>query len=201
MESHAYHLAIHAFSELIERNPKVVAFVSWRSQCSLAVGHYYDALEDCEVILKQESENAWAHLAIALVRSTAPMADLRNGDIAISHLQKFEGLYKGEMTWRMLTICAAVYAEASDFKKAIQYAENAFEKAPDEMKERCSSRIKMYKTETAMRLDFHETQESLAFREMKCHICGADAIFRVQIEAHKHPICCDCNWGPAKNAR
>ena len=200
LENASYYEAITAFSKLLSKDGSLTCWLAWRSQCNMAVGHYHDALDDAMKILVLDPQNSWAHLNIALLKSTSPIADHRDAATALKHLKAFRANFSGETTWRIDSIRAAVYAENRDFETALRYSRRSLETAPNEMKKRCQARIELYNRRMPMRIDTFTIKDALGFHELKYHICGTDAVFRIPTDKGKSPVCCDCNWGKLENA-
>ena len=195
MEEFNYYGGIYWLNKLIGEDRENPDLLSWRAQCHIAVGHYYDSFADSEFILSFCPGNVAADLNIATICSCSPIDDLRDGVRALEHMKSFTRLHNGKKTWRIYSIRAAVYAAISDFETAVRYSKKSLEIAPVEMHDRCLSRIDTYQNKMQLRIDTTSVQEALAFRELRCHACDSEAFFCVTIDEQKLPICCDCNWG------
>ncbi len=113
-------MALQTFKTIDDEDP---ALIWWRSICNFALGDFENALSDSEALLEYETYAALACLSIALVRATAPHDDLRDAELAFHYMNRFVATYDGEITWRILSIRAAVDAERNDFEQAVKHSQ------------------------------------------------------------------------------
>ena len=197
LEAHRYGLALQTFKTIDDEDP---ALIWWRSICNFAIGDFENALNDSEALLENETYAAFACLSIALVRATAPHDDLRAADLAFHYMNRFVATYDGEMTWRILSIRAAVDAERNDFEQAVKHSEMSLECAPASMVARCKSRVSQYLKCIPFRCSDQSIREALFVREIHCVRCCAPTFFCGDFKGQKLPLCCDCYWGTSENA-
>lgn len=197
LEAHRYSDALKTFNGIIEHDP---ALNWWRSICYFALGEFENALKDSTALLDYQKYSSFACLSIALVRATAPDVSLRDADVAYHYMNRFVATYEGEITWRMLSIRAAVYAERNNFEEAVKYSKMSLDCAPVAMVARCESRVSQYLKHIPFRCSDQSIREALFVREIHCVRCCEPTFFRGDVQGQCLPLCCDCFWGPAENA-
>jgi hypothetical protein len=77
---------------------------------------------------------------------------LRNGPLALELTEKLAS-QMGNQHWFPLSVKAAAYAELGDFRKAIQFAVQSLEAAPQEEKERRSRRLDQFRQHRPFRCE------------------------------------------------
>ena len=198
LEAHRYSLALQALDKIDDDDP---GLIWWRSVCHFALGDFTSALSDSETLLEHGGKHSWvACLSIALVRATAPDDSLRDAEIAYEHMNRFVATYEGEITWRILSIRAAVHAARNDFEQAVKYSKMSLDCAPAPMISRCKSRVSQYLNHVPFRCSDRSIREALFVREIHCVKCCEPTFFRVEFQGEKLPLCCDCSWGTTENA-
>ena len=197
LEAHRYALALETFNKINDDDP---ALIWWRSICYFALGEFENALTDSEVLLEHKPYSSWACLSIALVRATAPDDHLRDAELAYHYMNRFVATYEGEITWRILSIRAAVHAELKNFEEAVKYSRMSLECAPVPMLDRCKSRVSQYNNQIPFRCSDQSIREALFVREIHCVKCCAPTFFYGDFQGQNLPLCCDCHWGTAESA-
>jgi len=197
LEAHRYELALRSYDRIADPSPYMLW---WRSICHLAQEEFEEALRDSIVLLDIDETHNRGCLNMALIRAASPVDHLRDGKDASYFMTRFVALHEGEMTWRIFSIRAAVYAEQGDFINAIKYSRMSLDCAPSTMVARCESRLSQYEQRIAFRASAQSIREGLFFRELACKNCGEPAFFTARYNDEAVALCCDCNWGKPKNA-
>ena len=197
LEAHRYDLALQLCDQIVEPSPLILW---WCSVCCFAQGEFDGALRHTLTLLDIDETHVRACLNMAIIRAASPDERLRDGKDASYFMTRFVALYDGQMTWRILSIRAAVYAEQNEFAKAIEYSQMSLDCAPPTMTARCESRLSQYKQQTPFRASAQSMRDGLVFRELDCKKCGGPAFFTVRYNDEAVALCCDCNWGKPNNA-
>jgi tetratricopeptide (TPR) repeat protein len=159
-----YHGAIHAFDEILKRDPNYIAPRTSRAIAYGNIGHYAVAIADLERALAMFAEEGtdvatwdlfevvfenknryWSQptgreeLALAWILATAPDEKLRNGSRAVELVQKADRIIKQRPMTTIdpsyaCDVFAAAYAETGDFESAVSCAESAVRNAGNEQR-------------------------------------------------------------------
>ena len=103
------------------------------------------AIADFDKALELDSNDATAYALRARFRSSCPVGQYRNGQLAIEDAERACALteWKDPLT---LSELAAAYAENGDFESAIRWQEEAIHIAPEWRKEDWKSRLDLFRS-------------------------------------------------------
>ena len=124
--------------------PKV--FLEACSDRYRALGQYSNAVDLLHQAILLNSRNAGTYNSLAWMKATCSDASVRNGEEAISAASKGCELTEWK-NWMFIDTLAAAYAEAGDFKRAIEFQEQALRTGdPGESKQKMMrERLSLYK--------------------------------------------------------
>ena len=136
--------ALEAFSEAIRINPKSAEAYLRRADTHVRLGHHAEAVADYEKALEFEPENSGALNNLAWLLATSPRDSLRDGKRAIELAKKACEVTNYKQA-HILSTLAAGYAEAGDFKTAIEWSQKAVELATGELKDGLKQELERYR--------------------------------------------------------
>ena len=194
--------AIPIFDRLIEISDHTGDY-AWRALSLVALGRYYEAMNDCKVAMDRDSSDPSAFVTAAFIRSSSPIDELRDGSTALELISHAVDQMDRPPNWRLHSVMAAAHAENGDFTTAQQqYANQALSDAPPEFAERFQKRIQQYRDGVPYRATVENNSSSIEFREDNCTICGKRAFMLwPQRDPAREPRCLDCcSYDTSKNA-
>ncbi len=111
-----------------------------------ALGQYAKAVETLQEAIHLDAKDAGVYNHLAWIKATCPDASVRNGSEAVSAATKACELTQWKHGGRIDTLAAA-YAEAGDFKRAIEFQEQALRigNPPDSEQKAMRERLSLYK--------------------------------------------------------
>ena len=136
--------AIQDLDEGLRIDPKLAEGYAGRGAVRYGQEKYSAAVEDYQQAIKIDPRNMLAHNNLAWGYATCPEVAIRNGPAAIEHATKACDL-SGYSQWYCLGTLAAAYAEAEDFEAASRWCKESFALAPQEEREACRERLRLYK--------------------------------------------------------
>jgi tetratricopeptide (TPR) repeat protein len=109
-------------------------------------GQYSNTVAILHQAILLDSKDDWSYNQLAWIKATCPDASIRNGNDAVSAATKACELTEWK-NWRFIDTLAAAYAQAGDFKRAIEFQEQALRTGnPTESEQkRMRERIALYK--------------------------------------------------------
>jgi hypothetical protein len=87
-------------------------------------GHVTNAINICRETIQSNPNDDWSYNLLAWIEATSPDSSLRDGKEAVSLATKACELTRWSQ-WNWIDTLAAAYAESADFRRAIQYQEQA----------------------------------------------------------------------------
>jgi tetratricopeptide (TPR) repeat protein len=146
MQLGQYREAVMDFTQALRRAREAQTHM-FRGHAFAELGEYERALLDLEQAVQMAPKDAQAHNALAWVLATAGTPGFRDGTRAVELAKKANQL-SGWADPAHLDTLAAAYAEAGDFKQAVQYQERAL-KSPGAFKDgelkEARQRLTLYK--------------------------------------------------------
>lgn len=142
--------AISDFNEAIALDPKDTTSLSNRAYCWWRKRKYDKAISGLEEAIKTDPKDVYSLSVIAWVYATCPVEKYRNGQKAVEHATKACELANWKDASPFGTLAAA-YAEAGDFKRAVQWQTKAIDFAPEEKKADYKARLAQYRSGKAFR--------------------------------------------------
>lgn len=124
-----------------------------RGTALMGLYRYEEALSSFGKARNIDSNCAHTLLGMANIRATCPIDSIRNGPEAVSLAEKACQLFNNH--WATLSVLAGAWAECGHFDKAIQFAEQALEAAPEDEKQRRRERISQYRAGITFRRERH----------------------------------------------
>lgn len=122
-----YALALKDCNEALQHDRSVVEAALLRANINARLGKYAEALKEYDYLVSLHPRNVTLARVLsdrAWFRATCPNASFRNGKQAVKDAKAACSI----MIWKdegMIDTLAAAYAEAGDFKSAVQYASQA----------------------------------------------------------------------------
>jgi tetratricopeptide (TPR) repeat protein len=129
-----------------------------------ALQHWAEAIDDYASAYRRDQ---YAGILLGRLYSGCPEPDLRSGAQAIEVATKV-CLASEWKDWRAISVLASGYAEAGDFQRALEYAEQALSLASEEERPERQRRIEQYKASLPFRISDSEGDRVQP-------ICTADA--------------------------
>lgn len=126
--------AIEVYTEVIKADPANASALRARGDALLSVAKHAEAIEDYNKAIQLTPENDGILNNLAWVLSTSPEDKLRDGKRAIELAKKACEVTKYEAP-HILSTLAAAYAEAGDFKSAIEWSTKAVELGREKLPE------------------------------------------------------------------
>ncbi len=111
--------AVKLFSQAITEAPEIPELFWRRGKANLELTKYAQALEDFQHTLELEPLSDEGHWGVAMIRSAAPLDELRDGKDAVKHAEAIDLLHCLYEPW-LYKALSATYGEFGDFPKAIQ---------------------------------------------------------------------------------
>ena len=136
--------ALNAYSEVLEIDEKNVAALQSRGDSYLNVGKHAEAIADFEkaLVLRQEDSSLLNNLAWVL--ATSPDDPVRDGLRAIELATKACQLTEYKKS-HILSTLAAAYAEAGDFKSAIEWSQKSVDMNDPMHREQLMKELESYR--------------------------------------------------------
>jgi hypothetical protein len=109
-------------------------------------GLFADAMEICRQSILLDAKDDWSYNQIAWIKATCPEASLRDGKEAVSAASKACELTEWK-NFDWIDTLAAAYAETGDFKRAVQFEEQALRTGipPESDQKEMRERLSLYK--------------------------------------------------------
>jgi tetratricopeptide (TPR) repeat protein len=139
-----YGQAIADLDEALRLDPARSDAFSNRGFARQKTGDYAAARSDFERAIELDDKNFDAHNNLAWLLATCPDDNLRDGPRALTHAKRACEL-TGYGTWYCAGTLAAAYAEVGDFEEARTWARETVQQAPDDEREACKQRLKLYR--------------------------------------------------------
>ncbi len=150
--------AIEAFTQALQLDAKNQAALQGRADVLLRVGKQAEAVADYEAVLKEEPKNSHVLNNLAWLLATSPDEKIRNGkravELATAGCEVTE--YKQA---HLVSTLAAGYAEAGDYKTAIQWSQTSVDLAGEDIKENLAKELESYKAGKPWRELINELEE------------------------------------------
>lgn len=157
--------AMADLNEGLRVDPKLAEGYFSRGLVRYELEEYSAATADYQRAISLDPRNVQAHNNLAWIYATCPKADSRNGDAAVEHALKACEL-SGYAQWYCLGTLAAAYAEAGDFEEARRWCKETLAAAPEEEREDCRKRLRLYKDGQPCREE--GSLRSLCYTQGKC---------------------------------
>lgn len=119
--------AVADFSEYLEHRPDHSEILTFRGWAKLKMGNYDDATKDFQSSLEQNENLMIGHLGFALLQSSSPRSQDRDGKAALARIQPYLNGTAGHDSTH-LDLMAAVLAEVGQFDKAVELMTMAIER-------------------------------------------------------------------------
>ena len=139
-----YGQAIADLDEALRLDPARSDAFSNRGFARQKTGDYAAARSDFERAIELDDKHFDAHNNLAWLLATCPDDDFRDGPRALVHAKQACEL-TGFGTWYCAGTLAAAYAELGDFEEARTWARETVQQAPDDEREACKQRLKLYR--------------------------------------------------------
>jgi tetratricopeptide (TPR) repeat protein len=144
--------AIASYTEAIRLEPKNDVAIFDRGLAYWEAGEHKRAAADFREAIEVNAKNDSAYNGLAWAMSTSPEVDLRDGKRAVEIATKACELTDWKNPYHLSTL-AASYAEAGDFKRAIEWHKKAMasEDFPQAKMDRARERLRLYEQEKPYR--------------------------------------------------
>lgn len=137
--------ALASFDEALKINPRDASAYGLRGRVYATTGNYAQAMRDFESAITIDPKDKNALNELARFYATCPIDEYRNGKKAVQYAER-----ACELThWKWasgISVLAAAYAEAGDFKKAVEFQEQATDMVPIKRRPDYRARLDLYKT-------------------------------------------------------
>ena len=124
---------------------------------------FREAIEELHDVIVQQPDYLPALQNYAVLLTGAHDDSLRNGALALEMAEKLASLM-GRQNWFPLSVQAAAHAELGDFPKAIAFAEQSLEAAPEDQKAGRARRLEQFRQRRPFRCESFVSQRPLAER-------------------------------------
>jgi tetratricopeptide (TPR) repeat protein len=138
-------------SNAIDLGLKSAVTYKFRAHANSQTGEFEKALSDYKSALQHAPDDAEALNGLAWFLATCPIPHLRDGARAVEAATRSCELYK-YAEWFCVGTLAAAFAETNRFDEAINWAAKSLQLAPDEEKQACSERLKLYESNQPYRI-------------------------------------------------
>jgi tetratricopeptide (TPR) repeat protein len=136
--------ALKSLDEAIGLDPDLLEAYGVRAQIWSAKGDKEKMWQDLDESVRRNPEDRYAWGSRAWALATTPVAEHRDGQLAVAAATK-----ACELTFwneaHCLDILAAAHAETGNFSEAIQWSEKAISLAPKHKRAKYESRLKLYR--------------------------------------------------------
>jgi tetratricopeptide (TPR) repeat protein len=125
-----------------------------------ARGRYSTAVEILQQGIALDPKDGWSYNQLAWIKATSPDASVRNGSEAVAAANKACELTSWKNP-RYIDTLAAAYAEAGDFKRAVEFQERALRTANRTNSERqpMRERLSLYRQSQPFREKLNDSVE------------------------------------------
>jgi tetratricopeptide (TPR) repeat protein len=150
--------AVADYNAALKIDPKDMVPLWNRIAVRVQLRKYDRAINDLSIVLRREPDNTHALQQRALLLSASPADQMRDGKKAVADATRLCELVK----WTdadALNVLASAYAEAGNFKKAVEWQAKALEMVSDEaVRARFAAQLKLYKKHKPFRLPADENE-------------------------------------------
>lgn len=137
--------ALEDFNRVIQRSPSLPIGYLYRANLWQSQGELSKAIADYNEVVRLDPQNSHAHHSLAWIYSSSGNREVLDPKKAIEHAETACQLTGWKDSGPLSTLAAA-YAEAGDFKHAVEYQQKAYALYSDSEKEAWGNLTELYKS-------------------------------------------------------
>src|SRR5262249_23016761 len=142
--------ALRDFDSALQIDPNSIEVYFRRAGILHEMGEYAREVADYEKAMEVDPKNWQIRNNLAWLLATCPQDDFRDGARAVELATKACEA-SGYEVWYCLGTLAAAHAEAGDYEEARVWAKDSMRRAPENERDACRHRLRLYKMEQPYR--------------------------------------------------
>jgi Flp pilus assembly protein TadD len=141
--------------------PEHSTIALYRGHARADLGDWHGAVEDYRLAHELDHSETAATISLARLQATCPVDEIRDGAKAVDNAHSVCVRTQWN-DWIAVSVLAAAHAEEGNFDKAVEFAKQSYEMAPDEAKSERQQRIEQFKQRIPFRIQEGERSSRLS---------------------------------------